>query len=95
MQYEEALQVILDFTIEDVDVKELQSESSMQIQNARFEKAFTTYFKKYLDTREPLKATTLKTFSNYMIRRIRLFIRKVCTLYHYVFFSHNQNFSIL
>ena len=66
MQYEEALQVMLEFTIEEEDVKELQSGSSIQIQLARFEEAFTTYFKQYLDIHEEvLKVTTLETFSNY------------------------------
>ena len=46
--YDEALQVLLEFTLHDEDIKKLQSMSSLSIQNARFEKAFVIFFKRYI-----------------------------------------------
>ena len=48
MEYEKAVQTMMDFTLCDTDVIELQSGCSLQIQNARFEWAFATYLQKFL-----------------------------------------------
>ena len=48
MRYEDALQVMLGFTLQDEDIKRLQEECGLRLQNARFEKTFVSYFERYL-----------------------------------------------
>ena len=48
MRYEDALQVMLGFMLQEEDIKRLQEECGLQLQNARFEKTFVSYFERYL-----------------------------------------------
>ena len=46
MRYDDALQVMLEFMLQDKDIKRLQEECGLQLQNARFEKTFVSYFER-------------------------------------------------
>ena len=48
MRHEGALQVMLEFILQDEDIKRLQEECGLQFQNAWFEKTFVSYFERYL-----------------------------------------------
>ena len=48
MRHEDALQVMLEFMLQDEDIKRLQEECGLQFQNAWFEKTFVSYFERYL-----------------------------------------------
>ena len=43
------MQAMLDFTLQQEEIKTLQSESSLLMQSVRFEKTFTKYAQQYLD----------------------------------------------
>ena len=46
--YEEAMHVMLDFTLKDEEIMKLQYSSRISLKNDRFEKAFVNFVKRYL-----------------------------------------------
>ena len=64
------MQVMLKFTLEEEAIINLQSSSNIQLQSARFEKAYTRFFKEYLESlniEKSIETETIGEYSNYKL----------------------------
>ena len=66
-QHEEMMQAMLDFTLQQEEIKTLQSESSLLMQSAQFEKTFTKYVQPTNVSACVLDVKTIDVNSNYKL----------------------------
>ena len=68
LRHTDAVDALRDFSNENEEVKQLQLGQSLQVQNARFERAFVYFVNKFLSRRSALEVTTVKEFANYELK---------------------------
>lgn len=67
MKYESAIHTMVDFICCDEEIKKIQEESSLKVQNARFEMAYSTFLPRFLEQNKGLEASTVACYSNYKL----------------------------